>query len=351
MFVGPLAQSVEQLTLNQRVGGSSPPRLTISTTIRHGKIRSDCVKQMRTASDWCDRFRAFVDAMKRNSHAGEYIGDNSFHNFALTDQAESWPEFIEWASELNGTWCFRGQREAVWSLSTSLDRSAIRRHSVTYPNGITSTGYFRVNRDVLARKNLAAFQQRAVAYTKHSPPEGDVGSWFALMQHYGTPTRFLDWTSSPFVAAYFAFEHAAQESDKRSAIWAIDLDWLEKRAHELLPAEMLASVGSTPEARARWESRLLEECREAVIVKMNPLQMNARMAAQQGVLLCKLFHEAYFSSTLMTMMIHPEVPDQPVLRKLEVHTRFRTDFLSRLRKMNVHGASLFPDGATAQVAH
>ena len=66
------------------------------------------------------------------------------------------------------------------------------------------------------------------------------------------------------------------------------------------------------------------------------------MTAQQGVLLCKLFHEAAFSVTLMGMMFHKQ-PVRPVLRKLKIHTRYRREFLARLEELNVSKASLFPD--------
>ena len=46
------------------------------------------------------------------------------------------------------------------------------------------------------------------------------------MQHYGAPTRLLDWSYSPFVATYFAIE----SSTGASAVWAINGDWLERKA-------------------------------------------------------------------------------------------------------------------------
>jgi hypothetical protein len=44
----------------------------------------------------------------------------------------------------------------------------------------------------------------------------------------------------------------------------------------------------------------------------------------------------------MSMMIHPEIPQQPVVRKLRIRESSRIDFLEQLRRMNIHRASLFP---------
>src|SRR5690349_14801665 len=97
-----------------------------------------------------------------------------------------------------------------------------------------------------------------------------------------------------------------QKGPKRSAIWAIDLGWLEKTAVETLRQEGWTLPSDGAEARAQWENRLLNECREAVIIKVNPLEPNDRLLAQQGILLCKLLHEAPFFAILMRMMIYPE---------------------------------------------
>jgi hypothetical protein len=302
---------------------------------------------MPIAPDWFHKLQEFTDRWKRKSLAreylgDEYIGDNPFPHFVLTERANSWDDVLAWFSEFPISWCFRGQRESEWSLLTSLDR-AVRRDYSSDVDGIRTTGYLHLDREVEGLNRLAKFRKYTSRYVLDPPADGDLASWLALMQHFGTATRFLDWTMSPFVAAFFAFEEEASGDSKSSAIWGLDLKWLERRGRELLGAESFAfSSKADRESLAKWENGLIAECREATIIKVNPLVINERMAAQQSILLCKLFHQAFFSQTLMRMMIH-EIPPQPVVRKLEVHTSNRTEFLTRLRSMNIHKAALFPD--------
>src|ERR1017187_7723098 len=65
---------------------------------------------------------------------------------------------------------------------------------------------------------LKRFKDQAVAYIKFAP-END-WEWMAIAQHHGLPTRLLDWTTNPLVAAFFAVESA---SNTDGAIYAYRL--------------------------------------------------------------------------------------------------------------------------------
>lgn len=89
---------------------------------------------------------------------------------------------------------FRGQREAGWPLRASFDR--------TFPN--IPVGQRRARFDEMLKGFRLACENEGV------PPEilfsDDL---MALGQHHGLPTRLLDWTDSPYIAAFFALADAA----------------------------------------------------------------------------------------------------------------------------------------------
>lgn len=147
---------------------------------------------------------------------------------------------------------------------------------------------------------------------------------------------------------YFALEEKAKEKrpaekESHSAVWAIDLAWLEAKGRELLQSENSSqSEADGSQSKVEYINGLLRETEKPVIIRIDPVMSNPRMFAQRGIFLCKLRHEASFGQILMSMMIHPETTDRPVIRKIEVGSSFRIRFLTHLRAMNIHRASLFP---------
>lgn len=70
---------------------------------------------------------------------------------------------------------------------------------------VLQAGVYRRDRGTRAEQNLTLrFRQYAPTRHANCPVQEDFISWLFLMQHYGLPTRLLDWSTSVLVATFFA---------------------------------------------------------------------------------------------------------------------------------------------------
>ncbi len=113
----------------------------------------------------------------------------------------------------------------ITSVAELLD--ALRQHSaneIIWYRGHTSSGWdllpsiARPPRSIDAELTvLKRFKQNAYPFLS-SPPSTE-WEWLFLMQHYGAPTRLLDWTESPLIGLYFAVDD--HESTQDGCVWAL----------------------------------------------------------------------------------------------------------------------------------
>lgn len=103
----------------------------------------------------------------------------------------SWQDFRQRAIELKSKrgFVWRGQTQD-WPLLSSFDRKVA-----------TNNAQDRINK---LKAHLEDFRKKMDKKYPKLLPGNDLDVW-ALAQHYGLKTPFLDWTSSPYIAAYFAF--------------------------------------------------------------------------------------------------------------------------------------------------
>ena len=65
------------------------------------------------------------------------------------------------------------------------------------------------------------FYIKARQIMSHPPEKKNYAVWVAIMQHYGLPTRLLDWSRSPLIATFFATETYKAVPDKDSCVWVL----------------------------------------------------------------------------------------------------------------------------------
>ena len=181
---------------------------------------------------------------------------------------------------LKGQFVFRGVRDADYKL-------------------VPKVGRLRPYKKSLEKDILYQFKRYARPLLEHDIKN----DWelLATAQHCGLPTRLLDWTSNPLVAAFFATEG---QGETDGAIYVLNARWL---------------VDTTKQSPFQVRD----------VMVFQPPHITRRIAAQAG----------HFT-------IHPrpaEPLDRRTIDKLIIPKRLRRAFQFMLHGYGIHRGTLFPD--------
>jgi len=198
-------------------------------------------------------------------------------------------------------------------------------------------GYLRLANPPSESTLLKRFKQSAAMLLDRNPT--DSFDWLFLMQHYGLPTRLLDWSESPLVALYFAVEDHDKHTDEDAALWCLRPSDLNKKAniqddHEefFIPSfddEELKNYSLESLASGPKRTRLLPI---ATIATRN----NPRIQAQLGV----------FTIHHLDDVAIEDIGDSSHVFKYTIPAQYREPILNQLRLLGFSKFSMFPELAS-----
>lgn len=237
---------------------------------------------------------------------------------------DSWGQF---RSVVDGedfqSWAFRGQADAEWPLLSSLSR------------------YFKANQvDPRAwsgqeERILRIFRRKAHLFLQHVPPDEEVFQWLALMQHHGAPTRLIDLTWSPYVAAFFALERAT----RATAVWAFRAPGISELDEQIIRG----GKRIRPRDMSVWKpenyNRYFLLGTIPFVVISEPLVMNRRLIAQSGTFMVP----GVLDEPVEDILNEYPNPESTVVKFVLNTAKMRDAAMRALYSMNLTNATLFPD--------
>jgi hypothetical protein len=211
----------------------------------------------------------------------------SNHKKFIVVRASSWDEARNLAGYMI-LWHFRGQADAQWELATSIERA-------------TRPPANRMFLGTIEGNFIYEFRRRAHHYLASPPGDKALLEWLALLQHYGCPTRLLDFTHSFYVAAFFAVERATGDA----AVWAINQKKLNVAGDAIVKRR---SSSSGDLGIYDWNRRNIEvaeshigtEKQMNLVVDVEPERLNERVSIQRGNFLFPCNIGASFMDNLFT---------------------------------------------------
>lgn len=261
-------------------------------------------------------------------------------------RVESWEAFIEAMghpsqNRASRQWVYRGQRGGDWPLASTLGRKF---DGGSIPND---------KREGLLREFELAMRGRGYDLSGYVSDDAEIEKW-AIGQHHGLLTPLLDWTRSPFIALFFAFNTSDDTATNPSrAIFCLNMSALQGAfGDDVTPlfrepmghnnSRLVNQAGlftMTPEGEDNLASFIINRLIDEEIVNEEPV--TTPVASKDGST-AEGFIDYEVTDNLAAQL-------QTFIRKVHVPNVGRTACLDMLRKMNIHNGTLFPDAQGASL--
>jgi len=237
-------------------------------------------------------------------------------------------DLIRHLNELPNCFVFRGQANAKWKLESTLERVIGSKWSSENARKFEDHSY-----------NTFCSKYHIYNQAEHTPKSKL--SWLSVMQHYGVPTRLIDFTESPYVALYFALESFNPLAEENFSIYAIDytsvmdcsLAYIKEKDSKFCETR-ISIQGQQDKIFAEVADRFAYD----ILWVTEPLEQNARMDRQFGTFLISGNREKTVES-----IIASSIYNECRMYKFIVCHSIYENVYALLRKVGIDAKTIYGD--------
>lgn len=223
---------------------------------------------------------------------------------------------------------FRGQANANWELTSTLERVIGRKWSAENARRFESY-------------SLQLFQSKYRIYSGPEHVPTSKLSWLSVMQHYGVPTRLIDFTTSPYIALYFALETYDPLSQNDFAVYAIDYTAIMEASIQHIK-KVDSKFSETRSSLNGKQDSIFDDVVDRYAYDIawvtEPKELNARIDRQSGTFLIS----GNLEKTIGSVVNLPLYEGATIL-KFRIPARLYEGVYVALRKMSINSKSIYGD--------
>ena len=213
---------------------------------------------------------------------------------------------------------FRGQSNHEWKIQTTLERASGKKYDVLSYMGKVSKTLNQIQTFTDKKWDFPKYPEiiNALKEESWSLVKIPAYDYLVYLRHHGYPSPLLDWTSSPYIAAFFAYSSAG---DVDPAIYCyIDCSEFSKMGISSAPQIQLMGPHVTAHKR-----HFIQQASYTIATQWD--------AEKERHIFCD--HHAIFENPLQE--------SQDILIKIIMPSKLKTEVLNHLDSYNINDFSLF----------
>lgn len=235
-------------------------------------------------------------------------------------------QYISIVFDLKGLISFRGISNKDYKLIPGIGR---------YQRGL---------KDTLVRESLMMSDFRNKLCSVE--PYNDFDELIVMAQHYGLPTRLLDWTRNPLVALYFSVSNT-EDADCDGAVYVADIKNIPSTTLLFHYEDIIFQPGSTATLDFLRKNKQSDSTANDIADMIFNFFQDVKKEYETNFMIVEpkaKTRRVIVQDSFFILHIDPTIVfDEYVKKKIVIRAEYKKRIKKQLEKLGIHAFSLFPE--------